>query len=170
MRARPTADAEHHWRFFAWLSSILHQKRFFRLIKATTQFMISPSETIVTANGLFLIGDLGLAQVHTMIDKRKHFPVLVKDDKFRSLLSGIEDMNETGRNYIQRDSTNRLQGVRVLEAGIGNPDCLYLHLRESPGLFPVTTGNRNSVAVARPSQLRHHVAADMTTDDDPRGS
>jgi hypothetical protein len=81
-----------------------------------------------------LIGDLGFKQVHDMIS-RDNLPFLIKDESFRNLLFGIETINTAGRNYIQDDPTNKLQGVRVLKAVVDNLDCLFLHLRESPLLF-----------------------------------
>jgi hypothetical protein len=41
-------------------------------------------------------------------------------------------MNTAGRHFIQDNSTNKLQGVRVLHSVVDNLHCLFLHLRESP--------------------------------------
>jgi hypothetical protein len=76
---------------------------------------------------------LKMKQVSALL-RNKHVQRLIHEETLQHLISGTVQMNLAGRNYIQDDPSNKVKGLRVLNAVSSNPDCVYLHLRESPCL------------------------------------
>lgn len=76
---------------------------------------------------------------------------LIKEDEYRNLIDGIIKINKSGRKYVKEDPGNKIKGVGVLKSVWNNPDCILLHLRESPCLREVessTITNRKRTAAS----------------------
>jgi hypothetical protein len=73
--------------------------------------------------------------VHDLVNDEELQQLLLADKDLQSLIDGLIRMNMAGRNYIQAEASNILQGIRVLDAISDNVDCLLVHLRENSSFF-----------------------------------
>jgi hypothetical protein len=73
--------------------------------------------------------------VRNLVNNDELQQLLLVDKDLQSLIDGLGRMNMAGRNYIQVEPSNILQGVRVLDAISDNVDCLLGHLRENSSFF-----------------------------------
>jgi hypothetical protein len=103
-------------------------------------------ETIVNAIPNFDVSTSGVALTETvrphlgpdlarqLVDHDELQTLLREDQDLQNLICGLMRVNKSGRRYFQKDPSDKLKGVRVLEAAFSNVDCLFLHLRENYAL------------------------------------
>jgi hypothetical protein len=73
--------------------------------------------------------------VHDLVNSEDLQHLLSKDKGLQSLISGVIRMNKAGRNYVQEEPSNLLQGIFVLDAVVDHTDCMFAHLRENSFFF-----------------------------------
>jgi hypothetical protein len=64
-----------------------------------------------------------------------------------------ERMNTSGRNYVQAESSNTVNGLAVLNSVSNNVDCMFAHLRRKPPTGTIDeSGSRKRKPPAEPEE------------------
>lgn len=94
--------------------------------------------------------------------KNAELQTLLKEEPYQVLVNGLVRMNRAGRSYVTTQPGNKKKGALVLLSVRDNPDCLFIHLCESPSLFEGGTPkkkratNQRNAAAQNQTQSKKH--------------